>query len=279
MRIGFIGYGRVGSLFASVMLEHGAEIYGYDIVRGKVGLPFLEPEELAARSDWLLSTVTTQAALEVAERWQPLLREGQVYLDLNSTSPHIKRQIAERIGTTGARFAEGVILGSVGAEGARVRILTGGPEGRRAAELLRSYGLNASFFREETGRASCFNMLRSAFFKGAEALLIELLTGARRDGIAGDLFRDLVDFMTVNPFERVAADWISAHPATCERSYHELRQVTETLRDLDVTPIMSLAAEALLDRSRAMLRATPNASTSWEDAIELVVKSLEAPGK
>lgn len=270
IRIGFIGFGQVGSLFASVMREHGAEVYGYDLVRDRVSVPFLEPEQLAARSDWLLSTVTTQAALEVARRWRPLLREGQVYLDLNSTSPRIKREIAERIGAAGARFAEGVILGAVGAEGACVRILTGGPEGRRAADLLRLYGLNASFFREETGQASCFKMLRSVFSKGAEALLVEMLVAARRAGIAAELFGDLSRFMTANPFERVAANWISSHPAACERRYHELRQVTETLRDLGITPIMSLAAEAFFDRSRAILPAPRAAPASWEEALGLL---------
>lgn len=273
--IGIIGFGQVGSLFASVMLRHGADVAAYDVAREKVTVPLLEPEELAARSDWILSVVTTQAALEVAGRWMPLLREGQVYLDLNSTSPRVKREIAERIGQSRAAFAEGVILGAVGAEGERVRILTGGPEGRRAAELLRRYGLNASFFSEQTGQASCFKMLRSVFSKGAEALLIEMLTAARRAGIAAEVFRDLSDFMTANPFERVAANWITSHLPACERRYHELRQVTETLRDLGLTPIMSLAAEALFDRSRAMLAPAPNAAASWEDAIESLEKRLD----
>lgn len=279
IRIGLIGFGQVGSLLASVMRGNGAEVTAYDLARDKVTVPFLEPEELVARADWILSTVTTQAALEVAGRWAPLLREGQVYLDLNSTSPRVKREIAERIGQSRAAFAEGVILGAVGAEGERVRILTGGPEGRRAAEVLRRYGLNASFFSEQTGQASCFKMLRSVFSKGVEALLIEMLTAARRAGIAAEVFRDLSEFMTAHPFDRVAANWITSHPKACERRYYELRQVKETLRDLGLTPIMTLAAEALFDRSRTLLAATPDASPSWEDAIARVEARLNGRRK
>ncbi len=278
IRIGFIGFGQVGSLFASVMLRGGADVAAFDLIREKVRVTFLEPEQLAARSDWILSSVTAQTALEVARRWQPLLRPGQAYLDLNSTSPRVKREIGECIRASGAGFAEGVILGAVGAEGARVRILTGGPEGRRAAELLCRYGLNAGFFSEETGRASCFKMLRSVFSKGLEALLIEMLTAARRAGIARELFDDLSEFMTANPFERVAANWITSHLGACERRYHELRQVNETLRELGVIPIMTLAAESLFDRSRAILPATEDAPASWEEVIERLEQRREGTG-
>ncbi|MCS7315579.1 MAG: NAD(P)-binding domain-containing protein [Bryobacterales bacterium] len=277
VRIGFIGFGQVGSLFASLMLRHGADVAAYDPVREKVTVPFLEPADLAARSDCIVSTVTTQAALEVAVRWQPLLRQGQLYVDLNSTAPRVKQQIEKLVGETPAGFAEGVILGAVGAEGPRVRILTGGPQGRRAAELLRRYGLDARFFSEQTGQASCFKMLRSVFSKGVEALLVEMLVAARRAGFAGELFRDLSDFMSANSFERVASNWISSHLGACERRYHELRQVTETLRGLDVTPIMSLAAEAFFDRSRAMAASTATRAASWQEAIELLERRLARP--
>ncbi|MGC8792572.1 MAG: DUF1932 domain-containing protein, partial [Bryobacteraceae bacterium] len=247
---------------------------GWDVVAARVTVPLLPPHELAARSEWVFATVTTDAALAVARRFAAHLREGQIYVDFSSTSASVKRDIAHEIAASGAGFAEATILGAVGAEGRRVRILTGGPQGREAAELLRRYGLNARFFNEQVGQASLFKMLRSVFSKGAEALLIEMLAAAHRAGLADELFRDLADFMTANPFERVAANWIRTHPAACHRRYHELRQVTQSLRELGLTPIMSLATEAFFDRSRALAGESSNPPESWQQAIALLDERL-----
>ena len=274
VRIGFLGFGEAGSLLATVMQQHGAEVAAYDLVAEKVTVALLPPEDLAARCDWIFSTVTTEAALDVARSIAPSLRQGQVYVDFNSTSAVAKLAIAEVIAATPAGFAEAAILGAVGAEGARARILTGGPRGRETADLLHRYGLNASFFSEQTGQASRFKMLRSVFSKGAEALLLEMLTAAHRAGFADELFRDLSDFMTANPFERVAANWIRTHPLACHRRYHELRQVKETLRELGLTPVMSLATEAFFDRSRVLARDQAPAPDSWQQAIAWLEERL-----
>jgi len=274
VRIGLVGFGEVGSLLASVMQRHGAEVAAWDLAADKVTVALLPPEELAARCDWILSTVTTEAALEVARSFAPGLRQGQVYVDFNSTSAATKIAIAEVIAATPAGFAEAAILGAVGAEGPRTRILVGGPCGREAADLLSRYGLNACFLSEQTGQASRFKMLRSVFSKGAEALLIEMLAAAHRAGLAQELFRELSDFMTANPFDRLAANWIRTHLAACHRRYHELRQVKETLRELGLTPVMSLATETFMDRSRALAGDRAGPAENWQEAIAWIEQRL-----
>ncbi len=276
LKIGFIGFGEVASVFSAAMRGRGAEVAAYDLEPAKAGPLLLPLEELMARCDWILSTVTTQAARQVAEICVPLLRRGQIYVDLNSTSPAIKIAIGDTIARSAAGFAEAAILGAVGAEGTAVRILTGGPEGRRAAEQLNRLGLNATFFSERTGRASLFKMLRSIFSKGLEALLLEMLAAARRAGLEQELWQDVTGFMNRNPFERVAANWIVTHPAACERRYHELRQVNETLRELRLSPLLTLAGEAFFERSRAMDLATMFAEkpASWEAVVERLEQRL-----
>lgn len=276
-RIGFIGFGEVGSLFASLMRERGAQVVAYDLVRDKVrGVEFVALPELVAGCDWILSTVTTQAACEVAKACQAWLGPAKVYLDLNSTSPDQKREIGRIVVETRAGFAEGAILGAIGAEGAAVRILLGGPQGRAAAEMLSSMGFRAEFFSEEIGQASLFKMLRSVFSKGMEALLLETLAAAQRAGLAQLLWQDLIDFMQRNPFERAASSWICTHPRACERRYHELRQVNQTLRELGLRPLVELGVEAFFERSRGLkpeqaFRAKP---TCWEDVTAWLAQRL-----
>jgi len=277
-RVGFIGFGEVAATLAPVLEAHGARVAAYDLAASKVKVRFLALEELLADRDWILSTVTTQAARQVAETCRPLLRPGQIYVDLNSTSPKVKREIEEVVSKTPAGFAEAAILGAVGVEGPAVRILTGGPQGRQAAEMLCRLGLNVRFFSECTGKASAFKMLRSVFSKGLEALLLEMLAAAHRAGLLEELWLDVLDFMQRNPFERVAANWIRTHPGACERRYHELRQVSETLRELGLAPLMSLGAESFFDRSRALdpAGAFPEGPESWRAVVEYLERKLHS---
>ena len=264
-RVGFIGFGEVAAAFSKAAIESGAAVSAYDVnltrpggkerlskrVRAE-GLRFLPLRDVVRGSDTILSTVRAETARDAARDCAADLDADRTYIDLNSTSPSVKEEIARIIGATGAAFAEGAILAAVGAAGASARILVGGARGREAADLLNGLGLNATFYSPEIGKASRFKMLRSIFSKGMEALLLELLVSGRRAGIERDLWQDVVRFMTENPFEKVASNWIVTHPAACARRRHEMEQVLATLREAGADPVMTRATEELLRRSSAL---------------------------
>ena len=148
MRVGFIGFGEVGSTFSAAMRARGAEVAACDLVLERVaagGVAPLSLPELAARSEFLISTVTTTSARSAAEACLPYLSERHVYVDLNSTSPSVKIELDRLIRPSGARFVEGAILGAVGVTGADTRILAGGPAARPAADALSAAGLRVCF--------------------------------------------------------------------------------------------------------------------------------------
>ncbi|MCC2683202.1 MAG: putative oxidoreductase, partial [Paenibacillaceae bacterium] len=147
--IGFVGFGEVAPVLSGRLREHGANIAVYDIVLNKPGgrelleqraqapgIEFVGLVELMEHSNVIISTVTTQSARLVAEECAKWLKPGQIYLDLNSTSPNIKQDIAELIRPSGADFVEGAILGAIGATKERTPILTGGERGPEMADLL-----------------------------------------------------------------------------------------------------------------------------------------------
>jgi 3-hydroxyisobutyrate dehydrogenase-like beta-hydroxyacid dehydrogenase len=264
-RIGLIGLGEVGTIFARAFIEHGAELTAYDVLlsrpdgrellarrAGDCGIQLRPLAETVENAEYVLSLVTTGVAREVAESCAGFLRPGQVYLDLTSTSPGAKRRIRDVVQPTGAAFVEGAILGAVGATGVRSRILTCGEQGRQVAELFTSLGLNVSFYSPEIGQASMFKMLRSIFSKGLEALLLELMLAGKRAGIEKDLWQDVVELMTRTPFDRTAANWIQTHALACDRRLHEMSQVVETLDELGVEPLMTTATEAFFARSTTL---------------------------
>ena len=276
IRVGFIGFGEVASVFSRAMRERGAEVAAYDILEERVrkgGVRFFPLPDLVKRVDYVLSTATTQVARRVAEDCAPHLKPGQVYVDLNSTSPSVKIEAGKIIQPTGAHFVEGAILGAVGATGAATHILAGGAKGKDAAETLSGLGLRVSFYSPEIGKASMFKMLRSIFSKGLEALILELLIAGKRAGIEKDLWKDVSDFMTRTSFDRVAANWTQSHAVAYDRRYHEMVQVRQTMREIGLDPVMTAATETFFDRSRAI--GLDKAFPEKPDSMDAVVAFIE----
>jgi 3-hydroxyisobutyrate dehydrogenase len=265
LRVAFVGFGEVAAVFSAVARAAGASVAAYDHnldepggdtrIRRRArtdGIRFLPLADALAGADLVLSTVSSRTALDAARACAPHLRPSQLYVDLNSTPPALKVEIGRSLAASGAGFAEGAVLGAVGAAGASVRILTGGPRGEEAARALGGLGLRAEFYSPDVGRASVFKMLRSIFSKGLEALLLELRVAGRRAGIEQDLWQDVLDFMKETPFDAVASNWILSHPAACARRHREMEEVVGILRELGVDPIMSAATESFFRRSSGL---------------------------
>jgi 3-hydroxyisobutyrate dehydrogenase-like beta-hydroxyacid dehydrogenase len=252
VKIGFIGFGEVGTVFSKAMRDAGAEITVYDILLDQTDTAenmkkkILESgnkignfQEVVTNSDYVLSTVITQVTKKVADDCAKYLNKGQIYVDLNSTSPSVKVDLNNIIAPTGADFVEGAILGAVGATGAKTRILTSGAKGQEVAETLNSYGLNVSYYSSEIGKASMFKMLRSIFSKGVEIILLEMMVAGKRAGIEKDLWEDICHFMASKPFDKIGSNWMASHAVAHGRRYYEMLQVVETMQEIEIQPIMT----------------------------------------
>jgi 3-hydroxyisobutyrate dehydrogenase-like beta-hydroxyacid dehydrogenase len=289
-KIGFIGFGEVGYTFSCEMNKHGTDITAYDILlddterseewekrildsSSKVGTF----HDVVLKSTHILSTVVTQAALEVAKLCASYLRPGQIFLDLNSTSPTKKIEIGRIIETSGADFVEGAILGAVGASGARTRIFIGGIKGQEVTDLLNILGMNAFYFSPTIGKASIFKMLRSIFSKGVEVLLLEMMVAGRRAGIDDDLWKDITSFMSSKPFSEIGANWIESHAVAYKRRYYEMLQVVETMKEIGVEPIMTERTAAFFKRSidMGMKDGFPVKPTSLIEVIDYLERNKE----
>jgi 3-hydroxyisobutyrate dehydrogenase-like beta-hydroxyacid dehydrogenase len=260
--VGFVGFGEVASRFAAAMSRHGAEVAAYDVLldhaggadrlkerAGDTAVTFVTLADLITRSNLVLSAVTTDVALDVARPCATHLKAGQVFVDLNATSPAIKRAIADVIAMSGADFVEGAILGAIGVSGPHTRVLVCGEKGRIVAETLTGLGLNVGFYGTEIGLASTFKLLRSVFSKGIEALLLESLLAARRAGVADDVWREIVETLDERPFAEVGGNWIRTHGRAHARRYHEMVQVKALLDELGIDPLMTSATTAFFERS------------------------------
>ncbi len=116
-KIGFVGFGAVGNIFAKVMMDHGAQVCYHDVrgeTAGYAGPVYLPLPELIETCDLIISTVVTNVALDAAQQVAAYLRPGKTFADFNSTSPSVKVQVSDIVTRTGANFVEGAILSPVG---------------------------------------------------------------------------------------------------------------------------------------------------------------------
>jgi 3-hydroxyisobutyrate dehydrogenase-like beta-hydroxyacid dehydrogenase len=92
-------------------------------------------------------------------------------------------------------------------------------------------------------------MLRSIFSKGLEALIIEFLVAGQKPGLKQDLWQEVATLMTERGFEDVASNWVCSHGVAHERRYHEMNQVIDLLKDMQLDPIMTEATSRFFKRS------------------------------
>jgi len=293
-QFGLIGHGVVGSLFARLLRERGASVMSYDLrldleataetMRQRILADGGEAgtfEEVVRESQSVLAVTPPQACREVAARASGFLRAGQVYCDLASTSPGIKREMATQVNATGAQFVEGVILGAVGALPVSPEILLAGAAGATTAAALQQYGLRARFYWREIGLASAFKLIRSVFSKGMETLLIETLLAARRAGLFDDVWREIRTTLAQDGVERMLETWIRSHAVSSERRYCEMCEVGRFLEDLGVEPILTRAAAGLLRRSNEVGLAArfTREPERFADVIEVLDRALSEARK
>lgn len=295
MRIAFIGFGEVASVFSAALGARGARVAAYDVLLDEPGGPerlkaraaaslveFCSLQDALRGARYVFSTVTTSVARDAAQRCAAHVGRGQTYVDMNATDPAVKIEIERIIAPSGAVFVEGAVLGAVGVTGAKTEILLGGPSAREAErDLAGALGLNARFYSEEFGKASMYKMLRSVFSKGVEALLIEFLVAGERAGIRADLWREVTELMANHPFEKTAGNWVRSHVTAHARRHSEMKQVANVLRQLGIGPTMTAATEEFFRRSGTLglnetFTTTPS---SVDEVVQFFNKRLLDPGQ
>lgn len=290
MKIGFIGLGKVAHVFTGAIAaaDPSAEIWGFDVFYASqkerfeglyrdIPIHFCDSaEQLARHSELVVSTVTTAVAVDAAAQIAPFMRKGQYYVDMNSTAPQRKIEIA-RIMEGACDFVEAAILGLVDVTGAKTKVLLCGEHADHVAGTLSRAGLNTHPFGSEIGRASMFKMIRSVFSKGVETLLIEMMVAGKKAGLYDEIWNDITDFMSQKPFRTIGEDWVATHAAASVRRQAEMEQVEETLRGLGVEPFMSAASVEVFKRSneRDISAHFSHGADRAEDVIDFIAQDTK----
>ena len=265
--IGFIGLGEAGYIIARDLRSAGVRaVAAYDIAletaagrrameakADEAGITLLPSlAALAEASDLVVSAVVTSVALSVARTAAPDLAARHIYIDLNSTSPAVKREIGAAITATRAPVGEAAVMAAVPPLGHKVPILLCGAAAGDVVALLMPFGMTLEDFGPEIGAASAAKMFRSIISKGLEALLLECAIAAGRYGVTERVLDYVGEGYPGIDWNRLADYLIGRTAIHGERRAHEMAEVAETLKAMDIEPIMARAAAERLQKCAAL---------------------------
>lgn len=254
LHVALLGLGEVGRILSEDLSTKGVRLSVFDL---KFADPTSGPSSIAksmdihaarsageavAGADLVISAVTAAQTLAAAQSATGL-RNGAIFLDLNSASPGVKREAAATIEATGGRYVEAAVMNPVPPKRIATPMLFGGQHGEAFvldAQLLGFEG--ASFFSAEIGRASAAKMCRSVLVKGIEALLSESLLVAREYGVEDTVLKSLGDLFPGPDWRTLARYMISRTLEHGTRRAEEMREAARTVSEAGIEPHMSSAA-------------------------------------
>lgn len=284
MRLALIGFGEVGSIFATDFLATGAtEVATYDILfddrdrraaflakaRAIGAVPAADARSACAGADVVISAVTASAAEEVAAAAGQYLSPGQIFFDVNSAAPATKQRSARALERSGAHYVEGAVMAPVSPQRLKVPILAGGAAAMATAEKLNALGMAIRPVATEIGRASATKLCRSIMIKGIEVLMRDCARASRLHGVEEDVFASLGATFPGQDWARLAdhmAERVHQHGI---RRAAEMREAADMLADLGLDPTLCRAVASAQEHGAGQLESGsvgPAADAAGQDS-------------
>ncbi|MDL5156036.1 NAD(P)-dependent oxidoreductase [Actinomycetospora termitidis] len=251
LRIAVLGLGEAGGEIARDLVAAGADVRGFDPrVPAGPGIEGRTDEADAVRdAEVVLSVNSSHDAIPALTNALPALGAGTIWADLNTASPGTKAALAV---ATDAPVVDVALMSPVPGKGLRTPMLVSGEGAERYADLLRPLGADVVVQPGSAGTAISRKLLRSVFYKGLAAAVVEALAGAEAAGcadwLAANVSAELAGFD-----EHALTRLVEGTHRHARRRADEMAAAAEQLRELGVEPRAATAAHDLL----AALRDAP----------------------
>lgn len=259
--IGFIGLGEAAFHICNGLNKEGIQtIYSYDVQADHpVTGPMIQQraeeagvilvgslQELVSKSTIIFCATSAKYAVSIAEQVGIYINSEKIYVDLNSASPSVKKEIAKIINNNAGRFVDGAIMEPVPPHKHKVPIFVSGNGAIELEKQLNEFGMNISFINEDAGSSSAMKMCRSIFMKGFTALLLETLSASYQFGIDKDILKSIERTLSNQSIEELANLLITRTAIHAERRVTEMEEVINTLEDIHTSSRMSQQTKAIL---------------------------------
>ena len=246
VRIAVLGLGEAGAEIAGDLVAAGADVRGYDPKGITVdGVDPRDSEAAAvADADLVLSVNSSHDALTAVTNALPGLRPGTVWADLNTASPGVKVAVADAVGEE-VPVADVALMAPVPGKGLRTPMLVSGPAAQRFSEVMAALGAAVTVQPGPVGEAIARKLLRSVFYKGVAAAVVEALAAAEAAGCA-DWLRGNISAELAGFDDRTIDRLVDGTHRHARRRADEMAAATGQLEELGVAPRVAAAARDLL---------------------------------
>lgn len=246
MRVAILGIGEVGSTLARDLLAKNVVVSGWDPNPRNLpdGLHFASSNPDAVKdADLILSANVAAVAVEVAREVLPHLRSGQIYADMNTSSPMIKQEIALLFQDCPALFADVAVMAPIAPQGIRTTLLVSGAGAQQFADHYQQFGAPITVLDEPAGQAATLKLIRSIFYKGLAAVVMETLEAAEKLDLTPYAREQMLTILRDEP---MIDRFVTGSRIHARRRIHEMDAVIELLQSIEVQTHCSAAARQRL---------------------------------
>jgi 3-hydroxyisobutyrate dehydrogenase-like beta-hydroxyacid dehydrogenase len=250
--VAVLGLGEAGSLIAADLVAAGAVVRGYDPLvpagAAVAGVVECSGDADACRgASVVLSLTCAHEAENALASALPGIGAAAIYADLNTASSRLKARLADRAAAAGVAFADVALMSPVPGNGLGTPMLACGPAAELFAQLVGQLGGTVETLPGPPGSAAARKLVRSVFYKGLAAAVIEALRAARAAGCEEWLRENIgqelsnASAVTVDRLE----DGSARH---ARRRADEMTAATELLTDLGIPPRIASASTRWLEQ-------------------------------
>lgn len=246
MNVAILGIGEVGSTLARDLLAQDVHVSGWDPNPRHLpeGLRFADSNPDAVHeANLILSTNLSSVSIEVAREVLPHLKAGQIYADMNTSSPTMKEEIALLFRDCLALFSDVAIMAPIAPQGIQTPLLASGTGAAQFAKGFQQFGSPITVLDAPAGHAATLKLVRSIFYKGLAAVIIETLEAAGKLQLT-PYAREQI--LTIIKDEPTIDRFVTGTRIHARRRIHEMDAVIELLGSIDVQPHCSSAARQRL---------------------------------
>jgi 3-hydroxyisobutyrate dehydrogenase-like beta-hydroxyacid dehydrogenase len=243
VRIAVLGLGEAGAEIAADLVAAGADVRGFDPrVAPPAGVaPRLDDADAVRDAQLVLSVNSAHDAMPALDASLASLPAGTIWADLNTAAPSVKAALADRH----APVVDVALLAPVPGKGLRTPMLVSGDGAEAYARILRPLGAEVTVQPGPAGVAISRKLLRSVFYKGLAAAVVEALEAAEAAGCADWLRANIA--AELESFDAATIDrLVDGTHRHARRRADEMTAAAEQLRELDIEPRIAAAARDLL---------------------------------
>jgi 3-hydroxyisobutyrate dehydrogenase len=225
-------------------------------------------------ADLVICAVQGEFARAAAVSAAPLLKKGAHYLDLCTVTGKMSDEDRAAIDTGAGHYIDVAVMGGFFSQGIKAPMLVAGDGAEPVVTWMNDNGFDTRLLGPKPGSASSVKMLRSTLVKGIEALGVEALVAAQRQGILEEVLGCLgdADAMTLRGFITML---VQTHIVHAHRRWEEMGLVARTLRETGVEPLMTEAIEKSHRRTvDANIAPTDGKVPSLEDALKILSEQV-----